>query len=88
MYKDFMGKNREYVEAQLRNVIAEKFEDRIVYRMLGNFLADIIRAVGIVIINKNARTQAIQSWTNRAPFAMFEDGTTLVSLNNRSRYSA
>ena len=38
MYKDFLGKNREYVEVQLHNIIADKFKDRIVYAFRGNRL--------------------------------------------------
>ena len=38
MYKDLLGQNREYVEAQLHNTIAEKFKDRIVYTIRKKFL--------------------------------------------------
>ena len=38
MYKDFLGKNRKYVEAQLHNIIADKFKERIVCTFRGNRL--------------------------------------------------
>ena len=38
MYKDLLGKMQGYVEAQLHNIIAEKFQDRIVYTIRGNRL--------------------------------------------------
>ena len=36
MYKDLLGKNREYVEAQLRNIIADEFKESIVYKIRKN----------------------------------------------------
>ena len=38
MHKDLLGQNREHVEVQLHNTIAEKFKDRIVYTIREKFL--------------------------------------------------
>lgn len=32
MYKDFLGRNREHIEAQVSDIILDKFEERIVYK--------------------------------------------------------
>jgi len=45
-------------------------------------IAYVLWAVCIVIISKEARIKAIQTWTNKAPFIMFEDGEALVSMND------
>lgn len=38
MYKDFLGKNREYIEAQVSDIILGKFEERIVCKNRENLL--------------------------------------------------